>query len=328
MTVCGKCGGPIEAVSIEDPRLAGKFLPADRPVFACTSCLQPYWWNERENSSPARAMKVAERLHKLIRGDENWRGGGIFKNGRLVEEYGVEGVEGIEAGVEGIEARVEGVGVEGEEVNSTSLLSSACTMTSAADTTQLSTSQLSALFRQRDATIKAKKNNPQIAEAIRISDSVLRIRQSAVSGVAVVSADAIADTLTSTSTSTSISTSTTSISTSTSTRMQHPLPRLDSLHALLHGSEAPFTNWNGDFRGTLDYLFGSPDWTVKSCSVVPAIRNSTSSNSAERVEQDLAAGGDAEKEEVDLAVHGGLPNHLWASDHLMVVGEVSLNMPL
>jgi uncharacterized protein with PIN domain len=67
LTVCGKCGGPIEEVSdCRDKRLMGRILPVDRPVFVCVSCAQPYWWNDQENSSPAKAMKRADHLHKII----------------------------------------------------------------------------------------------------------------------------------------------------------------------------------------------------------------------------------------------------------------------
>ena len=40
--------------------------PLDREVFICKGCNQPYWWNERENSSPARAMKIADRLFNAV----------------------------------------------------------------------------------------------------------------------------------------------------------------------------------------------------------------------------------------------------------------------
>lgn len=28
--------------------------------------IQPYWWNDKEDSSPARAMKVADRLFSYV----------------------------------------------------------------------------------------------------------------------------------------------------------------------------------------------------------------------------------------------------------------------
>jgi len=41
-------------------------LPTDRPLFACVECKQPYWWNSKESSSPARAMRMAEKLYKTV----------------------------------------------------------------------------------------------------------------------------------------------------------------------------------------------------------------------------------------------------------------------
>jgi hypothetical protein len=32
----------------------------------CKDCDQPYWWNDRENSSPAKAMKMADRLYTAV----------------------------------------------------------------------------------------------------------------------------------------------------------------------------------------------------------------------------------------------------------------------
>jgi uncharacterized protein with PIN domain/exonuclease III len=50
LTVCGKCGGEIERLrDLNNPRLAGKYIPSDREVFACIECVHPYWWNDDEN---------------------------------------------------------------------------------------------------------------------------------------------------------------------------------------------------------------------------------------------------------------------------------------
>jgi uncharacterized protein with PIN domain len=80
LTVCGKCGGEIN--TLEEVRRAlvssgraaegqsveatATYIPTDRPVFACTMCLQAYWWDDRSDSSPARAMRVAMKLFDLI----------------------------------------------------------------------------------------------------------------------------------------------------------------------------------------------------------------------------------------------------------------------
>ena len=50
------------------------YIPTDRPVFACSICHQLYWWNDRSDSSPARAMRVAKKLFDVI--NEKTGGGG------------------------------------------------------------------------------------------------------------------------------------------------------------------------------------------------------------------------------------------------------------
>ena len=68
LTVCGKCGGEIEECTHSDPRVSNNSAvpPTDRDVFICKQCYQPYWWNERETSTPARAMKMADKLFNAI----------------------------------------------------------------------------------------------------------------------------------------------------------------------------------------------------------------------------------------------------------------------
>eukprot|EP01035_Chromulina_nebulosa_P019064 gene19064-24886_t len=60
LTVCGKCGGEIESCDHNDDRINGRHVPSDRPVFICVDCNQPYWWNDKADSSPARAMRVGD----------------------------------------------------------------------------------------------------------------------------------------------------------------------------------------------------------------------------------------------------------------------------
>ena len=73
LTVCGKCGGAIEACSHTDSRVTQNpaIPPLDRDIFICKDCSQPYWWNERENSSPARAMKIADKLFNAVTKNQN-----------------------------------------------------------------------------------------------------------------------------------------------------------------------------------------------------------------------------------------------------------------
>lgn len=73
LTVCGKCGGKIEEMTREQVQgmavtihSASCYLPDDKEIFQCVDCRQPYWWNDSESSSPARAMRVAHELFETV----------------------------------------------------------------------------------------------------------------------------------------------------------------------------------------------------------------------------------------------------------------------
>jgi hypothetical protein len=84
------------------------------------------------------------------------------------------------------------------------------------------------------------------------------------------------------------------------------------------------TNHNGNFKGTLDYLFVSGDFAVKGCEVRPRLTSAALRGpaSASRGREDDVGGV------VDLDEHGDLPNALWPSDHLLELADVSLPLPL
>lgn len=67
LTICGKCGGEIQECDTDHPRYAAFTFPPGRPVYSCIDCHQPYWWNDKETSSPARAMKMADTLYQTIK---------------------------------------------------------------------------------------------------------------------------------------------------------------------------------------------------------------------------------------------------------------------
>jgi hypothetical protein len=66
LTVCGMCGGEIAPCDSNDPRIFLGFVPTDKQIYICVNCHQAYWWNERESSSPARAMKMAGKLYATV----------------------------------------------------------------------------------------------------------------------------------------------------------------------------------------------------------------------------------------------------------------------
>ena len=57
-----------------------------------------------------------------------------------------------------------------------------------------------------------------------------------------------------------------------------------------------FTNWSKSFKGTLDYLFYTPD------SLVPVSTLEL-------------------PEEAEIQKLGGLPNEAWSSDHVALIAE-------
>lgn len=263
LTVCGKCGGGIESVLVDDPRLAGKFVPLDRPVFCCSSCLQPYWWNEKENSSPARAMRVAERLLKVVRGDDSWRGEGS----KLVSSEGEDCGKAERGSGEEEEAETAIGEVEGGD------------------------RALADRFAQRSATIAelaVKRRTRVETERDGVGTGVETERDGAGTGVE-------------------------------TTPLRGGLNSAVSLH---RGKEALFTNWNGAFRGTLDYIFISKGINVIEATIEPTVIDS-SSDSLFPPDCDPPPAGSAEA--LDLSDHGPLPNCRWPSDHLAVVSTLEFD---
>ena len=292
LTMCGKCGGAIESVQIDDPRLAGKFVPLDRPVFCCSSCLQvmaplqtklplfspirpptlflhyaqnkippfhlqsdrtplpkPYWWNERENSSPARAMRVAERLLKVVRGDDSWRGEGS----KLLGGEGEGGSSGGGEGTKAVGEEADGGGGDGGGGRGS----------------------LADRFAQRSVTV-AEREGKKLS---RVEPEQM------VAPIA-------------------------------------PLRGGLSSALLMHcGKEPPHTNWNGDFRGTLDYIFVSSSKGIRvvDAAVEPAVVDSSLAPASTQGEP-APVGAMV----VDLKEHGPLPNCAWPSDHMAVVATLTL----
>lgn len=66
LTICSKCGNKIEECQRDDDRITTSYLPNDRQIYICSHCHQTYWWNERINSTPARAMVLAKSLYAAI----------------------------------------------------------------------------------------------------------------------------------------------------------------------------------------------------------------------------------------------------------------------
>lgn len=303
LTVCGKCGGPIESIEADDIRLRGRFLPTDREVFACTQCLQPYWWNDRINSSPARAMRVAERLHKVIKCPKEIDSGTII----------VEGVPDSSLTKDAIDSEVEiNVSLESSNgatnalQNNTSIhfvSEEPISATPSSDTfgydssdskqsdALLESQRLGSIFARRSQTLTYEKSTPPIE-----SDQPL----------------------TSDSNITSEATDT------------ERFIKYQSIHSRLRNHEPPLTNCNGEFVGTLDYIFISDhsnststaraELEVLEAAVYPKLRNLPGGR------PDFVDYSDGDHKVVDLLAKGPLPNSDWPSDHLMVFGSFALRI--
>ena len=89
----------------------------------------------------------------------------------------------------------------------------------------------------------------------------------------------------------------------------YSLPELTSVFS--NWEEPLLTNWNGSFKGTLDYIFVTDEWNVVKASVTPKVNiDSTADENYEDVESPT--------------VSSPQPSATWSSDHLMVLSTLKL----
>ena len=69
----GAASPPTPLASSEKGKIGSDltYIPPDKPIFACTECHQIYWWNDRSDSSPARAMRVAMKLLDMVKNNSS-----------------------------------------------------------------------------------------------------------------------------------------------------------------------------------------------------------------------------------------------------------------
>ncbi|RYH15603.1 hypothetical protein EON65_31500 [archaeon] len=270
LTVCGKCGGgiaeyptpasastttatytdhsPVESVMVASapplpPQWRERSIPTDRPVYYCVSCHQPYWWNEGESSSPAKAMKKAHLLYEAIK-------------------KGLQDKSDMRGEVVNKEVKVDdGHPVEGEKT----WLEQAADLSNDLDSTSVS---LSALFMNRDRVL-ASREQPENVSTIQQAQA----QESSISG--------------------------------------------GGLASVFAAGEPLLTNWNGDFQGTLDYIFVSPEWAAQEAKVVPTVDKGLIAR-----EQDIGICSASRSTETVLT--HSQPSEFWPSDHLMVVAQLLL----
>lgn len=216
-TVCGKCGGDIESADPTDPRVEGKAVPKDKPLYVCVKCSQPYWWNENQNSRSSRALSLADRLFTVIQD-----GLGLPVVGKVIRDISGN----VEDGCFSLHSEI----IEQEE--SLLLPSPAC-----------------------------------------------------------------AD--------------------------EGPINCV-SAYESLYRKEPAYTNWSENFRGTLDYVFVTPDWIVSSVHVLPLQRQQMHESS--EVFGSLCSPSDDHSGSPLMSVIGTpLPNEVFPSDHLLI--RATLHLP-
>lgn len=285
LTVCGKCGGPIESVNADDVRIHGKFVPTDREVFACTQCMQPYWWNDRINSSPARAMRVAERLHRVIKASKG------------------ESPVATKAGDHDI------------PVDAVDLQSTSRSLEDVVDVLVANSIGTSLLKEDTSLSTEDTSLSKEVQEGQRLVEK-FAVRSQTISEEMSLSQSTESPRVTHTSSTDS---------TSRVDTVGNEVITFQSIHSRLLGHEPPYTNCNGNFVGTLDYVFISThegnnssrlEWDVLDAFVTPMLTNTPDGGPA----------GDktSSSEIIDLSLEGPLPNARWPSDHLMVGGTLAL----
>jgi len=311
LTKCPKCNGSIESVNDDDPRLmhCPQKIPVGVPVFMCCGCSQAYWWSELENSSAVRAKKAADSLYEMVRHRMLVRRGlrtvgeatrTSSANDRLFSDSIVESVSSIENLTLGDSLRdgfiVREPGSEscarpphhgkplGQEDRSKTAgvmcideISGPTTGTEAESAIKqsigedCSESERSRLCLDDVQPESAMASDNSDLEKL-LEDAAGSVEQGQVSSRQ---------------------------STFTNSRCIR-FPAYRSVMAAVLGKEPTATNWNGGFRGTLDYIFTSESVSIVDAQMLPAGFGTT----------DWCADSP--------------PNEIWPSDHAMICCSISL----
>ena len=81
---------------------------------------------------------------------------------------------------------------------------------------------------------------------------------------------------------------------------------------MVNGEEARMTNWSGEFKGCLDYVFLSEnDFRALSAKIVPQLIDGSESE-------------EASEEYPFAACYAGAPTISWPSDHFICMTDVEI----
>jgi len=290
LTVCGKCGGSIQQLeqvsrvlydnikdavsdgaSASDDKAAVDairtfhssqpahkqseliyHIPPDKVIFECIQCNQIYWWNDRSDSSPARAMRVAQKLYELIM---------EHRNNKDKDEY-----EQIVI-TKGAASMPTSIYATGSEENSGDI------------EREKHITELTCLFQTRDHTLLKKDEDFKDGDRDRNRDDDDG-NESESKGV-----------------------------------VYHP-PYI-SAYSSVHDGNHDITNWNKDFKETLDYILlqNTKECNLKAkyAEVIPKIAN----DDVDDVKLDVDM-------EEWIVPPMSQPSNYWPSDHFLVRVGITL----
>ena len=342
LTVCGKCGGDIEGCQPDDPRIKGKSTiipPTDRDLFCCVQCYQPYWWSERENSSPARAMKMADKLYntvvqqlagevrterdamQVIMADKLYN--------TVVQQLGGETNGIIEKDVNA-EVILE-AGIITKDSNDIQGIDRTDDALKIGNIDRIEMEETASTQSQKGMTLTSA--NMKVTQGIELSSSLTTTGTSLDQLFATRNAVVLAKPSTSSSStipedsfvSSPISPSLTSIE-NNHVKGSKFSPTYRSAYAAYHGKEATTTNWSLDFKDTLDYVFVSDGFTVNQAMVIPSIPSDHIDS--DNVSQNIPSDSHPIKTTEDLLsvkVDTAQPSVLWPSDHFLLLFDLTIN---
>lgn len=331
LTVCGKCGGEIEETSRSDPRMEGKSFPSDRQVFICVSCGQPYWWSELENSSPAKALKQADALYELImKGLQAATAEGRTRShtpvpsrcapSPLVVMPAAPATDPDEVFIKhirdwGEECGIEVSGLDGDAEPAEGHFVSTPSRSSSPDRASTSNVEgLSARFTARNSLLTSGSLRARAELAVE-EDGRPPLGHHIPHALQALKLLNIADRDSSGCSS--------AVDSGLTTPVEHVhapdahAAQLVQLTSVFAEHEPVLTNWNGDFHGTLDYIFLSKGWAVESARVAPKAV-------LPEERKPLATTDDLRKKGIFAEVHGSQPSDQWSSDHFMIIANLQL----
>eukprot|EP01041_Mallomonas_annulata_P005919 gene5919-11947_t len=283
LTKCVKCNGLILPCESSDPRLqqTGQNIPPNIPIYLCSGCSQAYWWSELHNSSAVRAKKAADTLYELVREQTETQTETVIVSEDSVEKKDdVEVAEG-ERGIEELscESNVMDI-LDPYHVNDhhLSMEDIGPMLPSCIKEKEVNRLCVDNYLGVGDLTLGETKTESETETGI---DTIPTMEDERVDGQDVYQS----------------MTKVIKMKPSEGLNLRHstfPAYRSAMASVSATGEEPLLTNWNGGFRGTLDYIFVSDGIIIDNAVLLPI-------------------GFGEESWSVETP-----PNALWPSDHALI----------